>query len=149
MASRDLNDAVKELREKYIEVLHQLEFTKPGYSLIVTCTHRTPEEQHDLFKKGRILDVNGRTLKINASEIVTNCDGINVLSPHNYYPARAIDVAVIDTITRKALWDEDLYFPLLNICNHLSLRSGGSWSSFKDWPHIEVKDYKNYQVKLC
>ena len=146
MPSRNLKDAVKELRDKYNEILHQFEFEKPGYTLNITCTHRTPEEQHELFKKGRILDIDGHVLKIDHSQVVTNCDGIHILSAHNYYPSRAVDVVVIDTVDHKAHWEEWLYSPLVAICNKLGLTNGGSWTTFKDWPHIEVKNYKNYKV---
>lgn len=147
MSSRNLVDAVKELRDKFTEITNQFEFVRPGFTLNLTCTHRPPEEQFELFKKGRVLDINGHSMKIDHTKIVTNCDGINVLSPHNYYPSRAIDVVVINKEDHKAYWEADLYEPLLIIANNLELVSGGSWKSIKDWPHIEVKHYKDYSLK--
>lgn len=62
--------------------------------------HRTPEEQFELFKKGRKFigrpgeEQNANKWIIeNKREIVTHKDGYIKLSRHNKYPSEAIDIA--------------------------------------------------------
>ena len=46
--------------------------------------HRTPKEQNDLYQIGRTVETHRPT--------ITNCDGYEILSKHNYDPSRAVDV---------------------------------------------------------
>lgn len=144
MPSKKIEDAVSELQKAWTKILKMFEALQDGFTLQLTCTHRLPEEQRDLFKKGRTFDTKGNVLKIDCSLIVTNCDGFKVLSPHNYYPAKAIDVCVVSKTTGKVFWTPDLYFPLIKICEKLNLMSGGNWKSIKDWPHIEIHNYREH-----
>jgi len=51
--------------------------------------HRTPEEQFELYKKGREL-IDGNWVK--TGNVVTYMDGYNKKSKHNYSPSKAVDV---------------------------------------------------------
>lgn len=53
--------------------------------------HRTPEEQFNLWEKGRTKE-NGYWEIKDKSKIVTNCDGYDVKSDHNDFPSKAVDV---------------------------------------------------------
>ena len=53
--------------------------------------HRTPEEQFELFKRGRRLE-SGVWVIQNRLQVVTFKDGYKRLSGHNYLPSRALDV---------------------------------------------------------
>lgn len=53
--------------------------------------HRTPEQQFELFKKGR-KEVNGVWVIEDKLQVVTYKDGFKKLSEHNYYPSHAIDI---------------------------------------------------------
>ena len=53
--------------------------------------HRTPEEQFELYKKGRT-NKNGYWEIENKTKIVTNCDGFDIKSDHNQFPSIAVDV---------------------------------------------------------
>ncbi len=57
----------------------------------VVFGHRTPDEQFDLWKKGRT-KVNGYWEVADKSKVVTNCDGHDVKSDHNHFPSKAVDV---------------------------------------------------------
>lgn len=46
--------------------------------------------QFDLYKSGRSF-IGGKWIITNKNLVVTNCDGINIKSNHNYNPSRAID----------------------------------------------------------
>lgn len=51
---------------------------------------RTPEEQLELFEKGR-LKLEDRYIITDKKKVVTNCDGYKIKSNHNYSPSRAVD----------------------------------------------------------
>lgn len=144
MSSRDLKDTEQILRDAFPNIKSQFEQYFDGLTLSVTCTHRTPEEQKELFKIGRTFDIHGNVLTVDNEKKVTNIDGTKITGAHNYYPSRAIDVVVIREGTGKEIWDESYYEPLVEICEGLGLESGGSWTSFKDWPHIQIHDFRNY-----
>ena len=101
-----------------------------GHDLILTCTWRSVEEQQRLYAQGRTAP----------GKVVTWVDGIKKKSNHNFYPARAFDVAVdIDPDVQKVVvsWDDPLYLPLIELCQILGLVSGGSWKR-ADLPHVEA-----------
>lgn len=129
--SKDIKDAHPKIQEAWPKI--QALYTQAtGKSLFITCSYRTPQTQQKLYQQGRTTP----------GDIVTNVDGFNKVSQHNYYPSRAIDVCVNgapkDTSKILPLWDEKYYYPLIGICNELGLVSGGSWKHFKDYPHIEL-----------
>jgi len=99
----------------------------PDRKLILTCTHRSVEEQQVIFKRNK------------QGKILTRCDGVIKKSKHNYIPAQAFDVAVI--IDGKAQWQEVFYIPLGRAIGELGyaerIRWGGHFS-FKDYPHMEA-----------
>ena len=126
--SRDFKHADPELVRRFLRVAN--DFTaQTGKSLLVTCTYRSPAEQNRLYKQGRFG---------NAGPIITQLDGKNKKSKHNYFPSKAIDVAVLDG--GKATWDEKEYWPLLPLAKKHGLISGGEWNKFPDWPHLQLPE---------
>lgn len=129
--SKDIKDAHPYLQEKWDDV-HGLYRKITGKDLFLTCTYRTPETQNKLYQQGRTTP----------GDIVTQIDGVTRKSNHNVYPSRAIDVCVngapAGALKIAPLWDEDMYLPLVGICERYNLISGGSWTHWKDWPHIEL-----------
>jgi peptidoglycan L-alanyl-D-glutamate endopeptidase CwlK len=113
------------------EAIKEFDFT-------VLSGHRSPDEQFELYKQGREL-VDGKWVK--TGKTVTNVDGTNVLSNHNYNPSRAVDIAPypID-------WDNiDRFIAMSNVvlkCAKeldIELEWGGNWR-MKDYPHFELKN---------
>lgn len=145
MSTTNIEDACKALRDHWDEIRNEFFKRSPGKGLVLTAVHRPVQEQFELFKKGREQSSSGEWVVKDKSQVVTNVDGHKVIGAHNYYPSRAIDVAVFDNQTGKIIWEESCYYPLVDIASSVGLVSGGSWKSIKDWPHIEVKDYKNYK----
>lgn len=96
-------------------------------------------------KRQQELYAQGRTVK---GKIITNCDGINNSSPHNYYPSIAIDIVPYpidwNNITRfknlagiiKVVWAELKEEGKLS--NKYDLVWGGDWKNLKDYPHYEL-----------
>lgn len=147
MPSRDIQDAAQPIRSVWENIKNDFIEKSPGHYLELTTVHRTPAEQFELFKKGRTMGTDGKWVIQDKTQVVTNVDGTTILGSHNYHPARAIDVAVVDNQSGKFLWDDKYYQPLGDIAKRYNLEWGGDWKSFKDMPHIEIPDYKNYKGK--
>jgi peptidoglycan L-alanyl-D-glutamate endopeptidase CwlK len=130
-----ISDSAGPLSKAYPDIVKDYEAAMPGYSLQVTCVHRTPAEQYELYCQGRT----------KPGDVVTQIDGTTKLGAHNYYPARAIDVAVVSKATGRITWDEKLYAPLVAIATKYGLESGGGWTSFKDWPHIQIPHFRDWK----
>lgn len=141
--SKDINDACKPIRDAWEDIRQAYAKMNTGKYLELTCVQRPITEQFELFKKGREVK-DGKWVVVDHTQVVTNVDGIKLLSAHNYKPSRAIDVVVMDNQTGKALWDEKHYLCLAKIAERVGLCSGGVWQSLKDWPHIELPNYKSY-----
>lgn len=148
MPTRGIEDAAKPIRDAWETIRHEYIQRSPGKYLVLTCVYRSPDEQLALFKQGRTLDSSGNWTIVDKSKVVTNVDGTKILGAHNYKPSRAIDVMVVDNQTGKPVWEESSYHCLLEIAKGVGLESGGGWKSIKDWPHIEVPDYKNYKENV-
>lgn len=107
--------------------------------------HRTPEEQFELFKKGRQEFSNGIWMVVDDRKVVTYCDGYEKLSKHNYDPSRANDVFAY--VNGKASYDKT---HLLIIALHvlqkaiemdIKVRAGATFRKFFDGPHFELIEY--------
>lgn len=118
--SRDislLNPYLKSLVEKFL-----VKCKESGLDVIITQTLRSVKEQNDLYAQGRTKPGN----------IVTNAKG--GYSMHNY--GLAFDIAIKKNGT--IVWDDQkLYAKAGEIGNSLGLEWGGSWRSFKDYPHFQ------------
>lgn len=121
----------------------------------ISHAYRTPEEQFELFKIGR-KQINGVWQKV--GKVVTNCDGYEKLSFHNYKPALAFDFFAWIPGKKKLMYDEihltvisttaivfSHYLYDLGKIDYLA-RSGSNWDEdgellydqdFDDSPHIE------------
>ena len=108
----------------------------------IDCTviygHRTPEEQFELFKQGREKK-DGWWVKV--GKTVTNLDGLNKKSKHNYFPSKAVDV-----VPFPLDWNDIESFKNLAIIVkkkakelNIDVEWGGDWTSLKDYPHWQVK----------
>ncbi len=133
MPSRSLQDADPKLRNAFITLSKEFEVVAPGRSLVITCTHRSPEEQWALFREGRNAD--GRVE--DTTKVVTQLSGKpGHESLHNLKPARALDVAVC--IGGKTTWDFREYLPLGALATKHGLEWGGNWHTLKDYPHLQL-----------
>lgn len=130
--SRNINDAHPILIEAYTYAKDVFNKKYTGkYCIKLSCVHRNVEEQQILYAQGRTT----------AGKIVTNIDGINKKSKHNYLPSKAIDVYVLDLKTREADWYSiNLYreFAVYMKEQNPTLIWGGDWTSIKDYPHFEI-----------
>lgn len=144
MSTTDISDAAQLIQDAWPLIKNEFFKSNPNRYLILMCVYRSPEEQFEDFKKGRTMDTQGKWVIQHKDQVITNADGRTVLGPHNYKPSRAIDVAIVDNQTGKTLWEESNYHCLLEIAEGVGLESGGAWKSLKDWDHIQVPDYKNY-----
>lgn len=154
MPTKNIDDACKAIRDNWEEMKRDFFQAMPGHYLEIDCVYRSPEEQFELFKKGRrAIDSVNHWEIVDKSQIVTNVDGYVVKGAHNYKPSRAVDFRVISNQTGKTTWDDKFYVPLGEIAKRYGLVWGGDWDGdgdrtdqkLMDAPHIEVKDYKHYK----
>lgn len=104
----------------------------PRPRLILTACYRTPGTQAKDYAQGR--STPGR--------LVTNAKPGQSL--HNYWPARAFDVAFLDA-TGEYLWAYQWFARLWGMAKELiatdriwPLEWGGNWHSIQDYPHFSL-----------
>lgn len=109
-----------------------------AYDFTVLCGTRTPEEQYELYKKGRELQSDGTWKKIGAT--VTNIDGKTKKSEHNYSPSHAIDIAPYPIDWNNIARFTDLAKIVKQCAKNLGIKIeyGGDWTSLKDYPHYQL-----------
>lgn len=132
--SRDPRTGHPELVKRVQELIAAYERNFPGRKVIPTCFYRSVAEQQRIFKSGRFG---------NPGPILTKCDGIKKKSKHNFFPSRACDLAVI--VGGKAIWKEEMYWPLGALAKACGLVWGGDWNGDAvkqledfDLPHVQL-----------
>jgi peptidoglycan L-alanyl-D-glutamate endopeptidase CwlK len=128
MPSRKLEDLNSTLVSAWERAEKEFESSKNNkVNVIITCTHRTCEEQNELYAQGR-------TVK---GQKVTNAKCGQSL--HNKYPSLAFDIAFLK-LDKTLDWSEDNFHDFANIIKKIEPRVewGGEWK-FKDMPHFQLK----------
>ena len=146
----DLRPKTKKLCELWIE-----ECRKAGINLVITQTLRSMELQDAYYSQGResLSIVNEKRKKVNLPPI-TEKENKSIItkanagsSPHNY--GLAWDFAPI--VNGKINWDNlDLFRKCGEISKKISfdgytLEWGGDFKTIKDFPHIQLKNWKQYK----
>lgn len=126
--SNDIKDAHPYLAECYLKIKAEFEQLYPEYTLGLTFVWRSKEYQNELYQRGR--------RGIAGEQIVTDKDGINKLSKHNYTPSTALDIVIRKG--KEAIWAVPEYAKLTPIINKYKLVHGLEWHTFKDPQHIEL-----------
>lgn len=96
-----------------------------GWKFVVTSGLRTYAEQDAIYAIGR-------TTQLNESPKTQARGGF---SNHNF--GIAFDVTLFNG--SQPVWDSPLYDALAVIATELGLEWGGSWKSFKDKPHYQLR----------
>lgn len=109
-----------------------------NYTCKMVSGHRTQAEQFDLYKQGRVFR-RGSWVVSDARKVVTNINGITLLSNHNYLPCISMDIGIFDN-TGKYLGDSSLYKYVKEGAKAIGSDWGGDWINFKDRPHIELSE---------
>ncbi len=101
-----------------------------GIDILITCTHRTDQEQEELYAQGRT----------KPGKIVTNAKAGQ--SKHNNYldgvPA-SLAVDVVPMRGGKPVWESDdpIWLRVGEIGEACGLEWAGRWLKFKEYPHFE------------
>jgi hypothetical protein len=136
MPSTSLTDADKKLVNRYLDLAAQFKKLYAPKHLLVTCTHRSPEEQMEAFKQGRGFH-DDKWVVEDYTKTITDLSGEpGHESLHNLTPCRALDVAVC--VAGKVTWDYREYLPIGPLAEKSGLEWGGNWVHRKDFPHLQL-----------
>jgi hypothetical protein len=146
MPSTYLCDADPGLRHKFSELSDAFHTEYAGWRMLVVCTYRSPAEQFETYKLGRV-EQNGKWLIADAAKIRTNKDGYKLKSRHNDSPSGAIDVEVYGP-DKKKFWNTkksvgspprmNPWLWLRDEAPKYGLLCGGAWQTLPDYPHFQL-----------
>jgi peptidoglycan L-alanyl-D-glutamate endopeptidase CwlK len=123
--SRKIEDLLPELQRLANQFVNECKLN--NLDVMIYSTYRDIEKQNDVYAQGRT----------KPGKKVTNAKGGQ--SYHNF--RRAFDFAV--KVDGKIDWDNvALYTKAGKIAMSLGLEWGGSWKSFKDYPHCQWTEGK-------
>ena len=117
--------------------------------------HRTPEQQHKLFEQGRT-QIGGVWTVTSPIDIVTQCDGFEILSAHNQFPSHAMDLA--PCINGKISWDKCQCYHFNGFVTGVAemllhqgkmqhrIRSGADWDSDRDVNDQKLRDLVHFEI---
>jgi len=128
MASRRIEDLRPMMQQK--ARAWQAACSTAGLDILVYCTWRSLEEQADLYAKGRS----------QPGKIVTMAKPGT--SAHNY--GLALDF--VPLVAGKALWKAPApeWLEAVEIAGKCGLESASKWERFKEWPHLQIPDWKDF-----
>lgn len=104
-----------------------------GFKVKLISAHRTPADQFELYKKGRTFS-NGEWRK--TGSVVTNMDGYNKKSRHNFLPATAFDIGIFNEAGQYVT--DHKYYKHVAQGKSFNLDWGGDWQGLVDTPHLEL-----------
>jgi len=128
MPSRKIEDCVDELQLAYRYAGTEYAKRYPhNPQPFLTCTHRTPQEQLDLYAQGRT----------KPGKIVTN---LKTGSKHNAKPSKAFDIA-FKNAAGSLVWDKIHFANFAAILKekYPNVEWGGTWKKLPDAPHFQVQ----------
>lgn len=97
---------------------------KQGIYVLFSDGYRSNAEQEELYKQGRS----------KPGSVVTNARGGQ--SVHNY--GLALDMYITNKEGTTASWPSDTLRQVAQIAKSIGFEWGGDWTSFKDYPHIQM-----------
>ena len=154
--SRDLDDLIPEFRSIVDELLNLCD--QSGYTMRQFFTLRTPFEQGILWRQSRSTqEINEKIseLQNNGADFLAHC--IESVGPQNgrhvtnaipgyswHQWGEAVDCFWLldgraEWSTRKKVNGINGYKNYAELAQSLDLTAGGNWSSFKDWPHTQLR----------
>lgn len=127
MASRSFDDLDARYRDRFVD-WHNAAEVAADCSLLITCTLRSIVEQDALYEIGRT----------KPGKKVTNAKAGD--SAHNF--GLALDFVPI--VNGKPVWTDsaDEWRRAGNLAPVYGLEWAGTWSSFREYPHIQVPDWR-------
>jgi len=153
--SRDLNDLTPEFRVQVEQLISACDAS--GYPMRPFFTLRTPFEQGKLWRQSRSrkqVDQKLSELRDNGADFLAHCiesvgsqngrhvtNAIPGFSWHQW--GEAVDCFWLvdggaEWSTRRKINGVNGYINYATIAKPMGLTAGGFWSTFKDWPHVQL-----------
>lgn len=128
-SNRNMAKGTKEqVRKNALEMIKKS--YNEGINVQISEGYRSNKRQNELYAQGRT----------KPGKIVTNAKAGQ--SNHNY--GIAVDYFLVSNDGKKALWTVNKKWRrVAQIGKNLGFTWGGDWNSFKDYPHLEMKELKN------
>ncbi len=134
-----LSNAHSDLQKVFNKAIKYFDFS-------ILYSYRTSEEQFELFKKGRSLNIDGNWIITDKGKVVTYLDGYNKKSKHNESPSHAVDVWLYPINWNETKDMNHFAGFVLGIAKTMlenkeienEIEWGGNWRSFVDMPHFEI-----------
>jgi peptidoglycan L-alanyl-D-glutamate endopeptidase CwlK len=125
-----LEQADERLQSICMELIKDFDFS-------VIHTYRTPEEQMNIYKKGRTYREN-KWVKTGVT--FTNMDGKVKKSYHNYLPSYAMDLYPFPLDLKDIKRFKEMGARVKQIAKDLNIpiEWGGEWKTLKDWGHFQI-----------
>lgn len=134
-------EAMQKICHRAMEIANKRKTYCPDFG--ISRGYSNESEQFELFKKGRSKGKDGEWFVVNPDEIVTNCDGYENVSVHQY--RMAIDFFAIHPETGKTDYRPEM-LALVATCffeaasdEGYDLDWGGSFKSISDACHVQIK----------
>lgn len=158
--SQDLNDLIPAFKAQVEQLLSECESS--DYPMRQFFTLRTPFEQGKLWRQSRSkqqVEQKINELRTSGADFLAHCiesvgsqngrhvtNAIPGLSWHQW--GEAVDCFWLidgnaEWSTRRKINGVNGYTNYANIAKSLGLTAGGFWSSFKDWPHVQLRKESN------
>ncbi|UXI04707.1 M15 family metallopeptidase [Photobacterium sp. TY1-4] len=158
--SRDINDLVPEFKEKVVSLLDDCDLS--GYPMRPFFTIRSPFDQAKLWRQSRStfqVDSKINQLRSQGADFLAHCiesvgpqsgrhvtNAIPGFSWHQW--GEAIDCFWLvdgksEWSTRKKVNGMNGYVNYATRARDAGINSGGFWRSFKDWPHLQMRNESN------
>ena len=158
--SRELDDLLPEFRNSVLQLLQNC--NQSGYEMRQFYTLRTPFEQGILWRQSRStaqIDQKIGELRSNHAEFLAHC--IESVGPQNgrhvtnaipgfswHQWGEAVDCFWLvngdaEWSTRRKINGKNGYVNYGTIAKAMGLTAGGFWSSFRDWPHVQMRKESN------
>ncbi len=158
--SRDLNDLVPEFKRQVEQLLSACDSS--GYPMRQFFTLRSPFDQGKLWRQSRSrqqVEQKINELRDNGAEFLAHC--IESVGPQNgrhvtgaipglswHQWGEAVDCFWLvegdaEWSTRRKINGVNGYLNYAEIARSMGLTAGGFWSSFKDWPHVQLRRESN------
>ena len=142
-SAENLDKADSKLQIVLIKAIKYVDFS-------IVYTFRTPQEQFELYKKGRE-ERDGHYIIVKPNDVVTQLDGITKKSKHNMYPSQAFDFMPYPLSNNSKIQIEQYCYiagimKAIALENNIKIRWGRDWNNDNNFDNEKFLDYAHFEL---